>query len=683
MSFVVLLFIVISTNLASSKNNEINDLNELKYGVFLATSISQAIHSIQIERGMSSGYISSHGSEFKQQLSKQRIITDKKINKLVLFLKKIKNKTVKKQLEEVMIEFTMIVQHRIKIDSLSINSIQAVQKYSQMNSKLLKTIKEISKISKIPIITKKIISYIYFLYAKETTGIERAIGTTILSNKKFSINEIFRFNELITIQKLYIENFYENTSINEKEFYNKTLKGDESKKIVAVRDAIIKKLLIGDKIIKPDDWFKLMSIKINKLKLVDDYLSEKIIIDINERTDTSYVKYYFINVINILSMISFIILVIVVYKMIKDEKRLKNITDKYIINSNTDAKGIITNVSEAFCKISGYTKEELIGSSHNIVRHPDMKAEIFKDMWKTLSHGKIWTGQVKNLKKNGGYYWVYANIEPIFDDKGKIKSYIAVRLDITNSKQLEENIQIELEKNRLKDQQLLQQSRLAQMGEMLAMIAHQWRQPLAAISSTSVSLELKAKLDKADRESVIKLAKNISNYSQHLSETIDDFRNFFKPEKEKAETSFSEIIESIMGIVEVSITNNNIKIIKQLHSDNTLWTFPNELRQVILNLIKNAEDIINEKNIQDAYIKINSYTDGTKEILEVSDNGGGVDEKNLHKIFDPYFSTKLEKNGTGLGLYMSKMIIEDHCGGELSIRNGEDGAIFKIILDNI
>ena len=143
MSFVVLLFIVISTNLASSKNNEINDLNELKYGVFLATSISQAIHSIQIERGMSSGYISSHGSEFKQQLSKQRIITDKKINKLVLFLKKIKNKTVKKQLEEVMIEFTMIVQHRIKIDSLSINSMQVVQKYSQMNSKLLKTIKEI------------------------------------------------------------------------------------------------------------------------------------------------------------------------------------------------------------------------------------------------------------------------------------------------------------------------------------------------------------------------------------------------------------------------------------------------------------------------------------------------------------------------------------------------------------
>ena len=251
--------------------------------------------------------------------------------------------------------------------------------------------------------------------------------------------------------------------------------------------------------------------------------------------------------------------------------------------------------------------------------------------------------------------------------------------EINNS--LSDKVVEEIEKNREKENRLLQQSRLAQMGEMLSMIAHQWRQPLAAISSTSSALELKAELGKIDKDKVQKSAKNISKYAQHLSETIDDFRNFFKSNKEEFESSYNSMITSVLAIVQASIEDKNISLILELNTQKRFVTYPNELKQVILNLMKNAEDVLIENKIEDAYIKLTTYSDENKEILEISDNAGGVSEDILEKIFDPYFSTKLEKNGTGLGLYMSKIIVEDHCGGVLSASNGKDGAIFEVILN--
>jgi len=240
---------------------------------------------------------------------------------------------------------------------------------------------------------------------------------------------------------------------------------------------------------------------------------------------------------------------------------------------------------------------------------------------------------------------------------------------------LKEKIKQEIEKNREKDKQLLQQSKLAQMGEMMSMIAHQWRQPLTAISAASGNLILKAKLDKLDNESVEKLGEKISGYAQHLSATIDDFRDFFKPKKEYTEATYKELLDSVLGIVEASLKNNNIELKEELHNEVILYTYENELKQVILNLIKNAEDILKEKEIENPTITIE--IDGY--ILKVRDNAGGVPEDIIDKIFEPYFSTK-SLNGTGLGLYMSKTIIEEHCGGKLSVYNDDEGAVFSIEL---
>ena len=245
---------------------------------------------------------------------------------------------------------------------------------------------------------------------------------------------------------------------------------------------------------------------------------------------------------------------------------------------------------------------------------------------------------------------------------------------------LEKRVADEVEKNREKDKQLLQQSRMAQMGEMMSMIAHQWRQPLTAISATSSLLELKAKMNKLDQETVEKKAKEISSYSQHLSHTIDDFRDFFKPNKELSKTNYDEIVQSVLGMIEISIINKNIVLHQELNCHGQFSTYLNELKQVLLNLIKNAEEVLLEEDVQEPYIKIVTYKDDNKYILEVSDNGGGVPEAIIEKVFDPYFSTKGDKNGTGLGLYMSKIIIEEHCNGELRVSNSRHGAVFSIIL---
>lgn len=244
---------------------------------------------------------------------------------------------------------------------------------------------------------------------------------------------------------------------------------------------------------------------------------------------------------------------------------------------------------------------------------------------------------------------------------------------------LEQRVENEIRKNEEKTNQLMQQSRLAQMGEMISMIAHQWRQPLTAISATANNILIRLMInEEIKKETLEKELSHISEYSQHLSSTIDDFRNFFKSDRKKIQISIETIIDNSLSILSNSLVSNDI-FIEKVYTSNKLFNLnATEINQVILNILKNAEDVLIERKIQDAYIKIKTFNDERNLYIHISDNAGGIDDKIINKIFDPYFSTKSEKDGTGLGLYMSKIIINDHCKGHLDVENINQGAIFKI-----
>jgi len=693
-----LIFLILTVSLVSFKYSKSQSLAKLENGIILATKLSKLLHETQIERGMTAGFISSNGKKFNKQLSIQRENTDQRIVELNRFIKKSNilniSKEIRKNLNQAFIHIKKLKLIREQVGNLSINTKNAITYYIELNNLYLKTIVEVSKISELPNITQNIVAYSNFLYSSENAGIERAVGTTILTNDKLEQNKINEFNSLIVKQKLYNDIFFKYASDEFKAYYKKHFIGDSIKKVNQMRTTILCYKESDIEKIEINDWFYNITKKINKLKEIDDYLSDEVISSIKKELKGTQNELMIFVILNIASIVIFTIMILLILNLVKSKARLSKIIDKYIISSTTDLKGIITEVSQAFCDISGYTKKELIGKPHNIIRNPDMPSSAFADMWSTIKAGNIWKGQVKNRKKDNGYYWVDANIEPLFNKNGDIESYMAIRIDITSKVDLEG----EIEKNKQQNNLMMHQSRLAQMGEMISMIAHQWRQPLAAISSTSGAINLKSQLGILDSETTIKLSNKISEYSEHLSKTIDDFREFFKSNKEKNDTSYNELVESVLGIVETSLTTKNIKLITNLNCDKKLYTYPNEIKQVILNLIKNSEDILldKQKDIKTTIDKHKEFIptiiiESNNGILTISDNGGGVREDIIDKVFDPYFSTKTKRDGTGLGLYMSKTIIEEHCAGKLSVYNNEmtdsngtvsNGAVFTIMIGN-
>jgi len=243
--------------------------------------------------------------------------------------------------------------------------------------------------------------------------------------------------------------------------------------------------------------------------------------------------------------------------------------------------------------------------------------------------------------------------------------------------ELEDKVEKKAQQIVEKDAVILTQSRQAAMGEMISMIAHQWRQPLSTITLQISNIKIKSMLGHASVEETNDALEHISETIIYLSETIDDFQSFFRPNREKEEVNICELLNRGINFTEPRIKVANIEL--QYHCDKgeKIMTHSNEFTQVIINIINNSVDALLEHNVMKPVIKIVAIV--KQKILEIriSDNGGGIDKKIIHKVFEPYFSTK-GKNGTGLGLYMSKMIIENKLDGNLKVTNNAAGAEFII-----
>ena len=381
------------------------------------------------------------------------------------------------------------------------------------------------------------------------------------------------------------------------------------------------------------------------------------------------------------------------------------------IVSKTDEKGVITFVNDEFCKISGYTKEELLGSNHNIIRHPDVSQETFKVLWETILSKKPYKTTAMNLCKNGDTVYLNTTITPILDENDEIKEFIAIRYDVTKEVELKKDLEKkdeelktlnqtledrvkdqtrqllelnqtlecrvkeEILKNKEKQKMLFWQSRMASLGQMLANIAHQWRQPLTELSITMFNIKKGAKAN--DIEKIDEYYKESLQIIENMSRTIEDFSNFFNPNKPKEKFFLDFAIDEALVITKKLIEKDNI-LVKTSYEKVEVFGVLNELSQVIINLIQNSKEAFICNNIKEKKINIAIIKEHNFAIIKYKDNANGASSEIIDKMFEPYFTTKHQSNGTGLGLFMSKMIIEKSLDGTIEVINYKNGLQFDI-----
>jgi signal transduction histidine kinase len=245
------------------------------------------------------------------------------------------------------------------------------------------------------------------------------------------------------------------------------------------------------------------------------------------------------------------------------------------------------------------------------------------------------------------------------------------------NQKLEKRVEERTRELREKDQLLILQSRQAAMGEMIGNIAHQWRQPLNTLG-LMVQQQMFYDVGEITREFLDQNADRSMELIRHMAQTIDDFRNYFRPDKEKVEFKVGEAIANTLSLIEGSLQSPLIRVEIIAEDDPVIVGYRNEYAQVLLNVLNNARDALTEKEIDDPCVTITICTEGEKSVVTIADNAGGIPEGIMDRIFDPYFTTKGPQAGTGVGLFMSKTIIEKNMGGKLSVLNTAKGAEFRI-----
>ena len=320
--------------------------------------------------------------------------------------------------------------------------------------------------------------------------------------------------------------------------------------------------------------------------------------------------------------------------------------------------GFIQNMNQSLLDILGYeNKDELIGNLATGILIPTSKEKFIK------YNSKIFQ-EISIITKNG-------DIIPVII---KIK-------DITFSNEEYKMVSI-LDLSELKDKEkmVVLQSKHSAMGEMISMIAHQWRQPLACVSSIVNRIKLKNNMNKVDKEFLNTVLDEMNDYIQYMSNTIDDFRNFFSIDTKKELISLPEIVLNVQKLINKSFDSQNINIEIEYSELTKRYLFKNELVQIVLNILNNSRDAFLERNVQNPQIKISFFEDESSQNIFIEDNAKGIDEKIITNIFDPYFSTKSKKNGSGLGLYICKTILEKDDQGTIKVENKNDGVLFSIVI---
>ncbi|MEA3383365.1 MAG: PAS domain-containing protein [Campylobacterota bacterium] len=336
-----------------------------------------------------------------------------------------------------------------------------------------------------------------------------------------------------------------------------------------------------------------------------------------------------------------------------------------------------TYFSPRWKEMLGYSEYEIENSFFTWLEllHPDDLEQASKDIDKAITKQKEKYENIHRLKhKDGHWVWILNRGKVVFNDEGKAIRMVGFHTDITKQKEIGAKV-------KKQEELMIAQSRHAAMGEMISMIAHQWRQPLSVISMGANNIMADVELEMVDNDSLKDYAMEISQQTQELSKTIDDFKDFFKPMKGSEIVTIEEVLTDALKVIGKSLFNNNIKLTLNCNSKIKLETFSRELMQVFINIIKNAKEALLENSIKNPEIIIETEDSNKIISIKICDNAGGIDKEIIENIFNPYFTTKNEKNGTGLGLYISKTIVEKHLAGKLDVCNKENGVCFDLELN--
>ncbi|MBV6342700.1 sensor histidine kinase, partial [Candidatus Magnetobacterium casense] len=381
---------------------------------------------------------------------------------------------------------------------------------------------------------------------------------------------------------------------------------------------------------------------------------------------------------------------------VTNELRLSEERYRTILSTSVDGFWIVNFerrlvfVNEAYCNMSGYSQEDLLQMGINDLEVIESPEDTQRRLIKIMNDGCD-RFETKHRCKDGSIIDIDASVNFIKRDN----VMFAFLRDITERKRLERQLRElnmnlesmakeETTKRQMQEQMLIQQSKMASMGEMIGVIAHQWKQPLNSVGIIVQDIRDAWQFGEIDEQYVNEMIASTMSQVNFMGKTIDDFRNFFKPSKQKVSFDVKTAIEDLISMFKPVFNKNNITINLQVEHSISLVTdgYPNELKQVMLNILNNSKDaIIASRATSDGLIELKIANDesGARIVIVIRDNGGGIAAEVIDRIFEPYFTTK-GSEGTGIGLYMSKTIIETNMGGGLTVRNVDGGAEFTIVL---
>jgi len=342
-----------------------------------------------------------------------------------------------------------------------------------------------------------------------------------------------------------------------------------------------------------------------------------------------------------------------------------------ITDANIDLPGPkFIYVNKAFTKKTGYTLDDIKDKTPRILQGEKTNRDILDNLKKALINGDYFTGSTINYNKSGKEYYVEWNISPIKNKEGKIIYFVSIQKDITDKVLLEQKLKKEEEEKAIALKQVA-------MSEVLERIAHHWRQPLAIISAIASTIQIDYEISGNSEEFIKELMTSLDkiiNQSKSLSETIDNFREISSLKDDViGHINLKELIDDILKRYQNDIKEYEIDVVTNI--DNQLVNInKNKLFQIILPLIDNSIYFLSQNNIKNRYINLDiSIKEDNILFINIKDNAGGIDNNIIDKVFEPYFSTKNEKNYTGLGLYLVFSILENYFNGSIKLKNIENG----------